>query len=73
MNNPQPNHNFEEQDQGMEEATRIGLQLLPENLEVDPGLMDYGLRQGMHGKHADGAAKHFAPFGQLEGVPVPES
>jgi hypothetical protein len=38
----------------MEEATRIGLVLLPENLEVDPGLLDYGLGQGPHGKHADG-------------------
>jgi hypothetical protein len=76
VNNPQPNQNSVDQAQGMEEATRIGLVLLLKNLNVDPGLVDYGLRQELHGKHADGVklwGKSFAPFGQLEGVPVPES
>jgi hypothetical protein len=50
VNNPQSNQNSVDQAQGMEEAIRNGLMLLPKNLDVDPGLVDYGLRQEWHGK-----------------------
>jgi hypothetical protein len=72
-NVPQPIQNSIDQAQGMEEVTRIGMVLLPENLDVDPGLVDYGLRQELNVKHADGVriwVKNFYPFGQLEGIPV---
>jgi hypothetical protein len=75
-NVPQPTQNSIDQARGVEEATRIGMVLLPKNLDVDPRMMDYGLRQGVNVKHADGVrlwAKNFAPFGQLEGVRVPNS
>jgi hypothetical protein len=75
-NVPQPIHNSVDQAQGMEEVTRIGMVLLPENLDVDPGLVDYCLRQELNVKHVDGVrlwAKKFAPFGQLEGILVPDS
>jgi hypothetical protein len=61
---------------GMEEFTRIGMVLLSQNLEVDPGMLDYGLRKVSIVKHTNGVrlwAKNFAPFGQLEGIPVPDS
>jgi hypothetical protein len=68
--------NSVDQAQGMEEATRIGMVLLPENLDVDSGLVDYNLRQELNVKHGDGVrlwAKKFAPLGQLEGIPVLDS
>jgi hypothetical protein len=40
----------------MEEATQIGMVLLPENLDVDPGLVDYSLKQELNVKHADGVS-----------------
>jgi hypothetical protein len=52
----------------MDEALRVGLMLLPDNLEVDPGFVDFAHRQGvhaLHGNNADGVrlwAKHFSPW-----------
>jgi hypothetical protein len=66
-------------DNGAGVALRVGLMLLLDNLEIDPGFEDVAKRHGMQSsyeKNVDGVrlwANHFSPLGQLQGIPIPKS
>jgi hypothetical protein len=46
------------QEQEVDEALRVGLMLVPDNFEVDPGFVDF--------------ESSTFPLGQLQGIHVPE-